>query len=132
MSNKAKNVLTLNHEEAMEFFMKSEQYHGFELPEYFTFDGVLRSACETVGDALYEVRISSKNVGCVPYALRIIRRMIDSLKDMDEKRSIIDLVYRKLCNQPNTSYNLLWLQNMTIHRTRSKAHPLTPSASVSW
>ena len=22
----------------MDFFMKSEQYHGFELPEYFTFD----------------------------------------------------------------------------------------------
>lgn len=22
--------------------MKSEQYHGFELPEYFTFDQILR------------------------------------------------------------------------------------------
>lgn len=34
MSNEAKNILALNHEEAMDFFMKSEQYHGFELPEY--------------------------------------------------------------------------------------------------
>lgn len=38
----AKNILTLNSQEAMDFFMKSEQYHGFELPEYFTFDQVLR------------------------------------------------------------------------------------------
>lgn len=38
----AKNILTLNSQEAMDFFMESEQYHGFELPEYFTFDQVLR------------------------------------------------------------------------------------------
>ena len=42
MAKIAKNILSLNHEEAMDFFMKSEQYHGFELPVYFTFDGVLR------------------------------------------------------------------------------------------
>lgn len=34
MAKTAKNILTLNHEEAMDFFMKSEQYHGFELQEY--------------------------------------------------------------------------------------------------
>lgn len=45
----AKNILTLNSQEAMDFFMKSEQYHGFELPEYFTFDQVLRYVCETIG-----------------------------------------------------------------------------------
>lgn len=38
----------------MNFFMKSEQYHGLELPEYFTFDEVLRYVRETVGDAPYE------------------------------------------------------------------------------
>ena len=36
-----KNILTLESQEAMDFFMKSEHYHGFELPEYFTFDKVL-------------------------------------------------------------------------------------------
>ena len=58
-------------------------------------------------------QIALENVGCSHYALRIISRMIDSLKDMDEKRSIIDLVYHKLCDQPNSNYNQLWLQNMT-------------------
>lgn len=58
-------------------------------------------------------QIALENVGCSHYALRIISRMIDSLKDMDEKRSIIDLVYHKLCDLPNSNYNQLWLQNMT-------------------
>jgi len=32
----------------MDFFMKSEQYNGFKLPEYFTFDEVLKYASEKV------------------------------------------------------------------------------------
>lgn len=34
--------------------MKSEQYHGFELPEYFTFDEILKYVREAIGDAPYE------------------------------------------------------------------------------
>ena len=69
-------------------------------------------------------QIALENVGCVHYALRVISRMIDSLDDMDEKRSIIDLVYHKLCNQPNSDYNQLWLQNMTY--THDKKNSLSP------
>ena len=69
-------------------------------------------------------QIALENVGCAHYALRVISRMIDSLKDMDEKRSIIDLVYNKLCNQPNSSYNQLWLQNMTY--TQDKKQGTSP------
>ncbi|MDD7304186.1 MAG: hypothetical protein PUG76_06640 [Prevotellaceae bacterium] len=52
-------------------------------------------------------QIALENVGCSHYALRVISRMIDSLKDMKEKQSIIDLVYHKLSNQPNSDYNQL-------------------------
>lgn len=69
-------------------------------------------------------QIALENVGCAHYALRVISRMIDSLDDMDEKRSIIDLVYHKLCNQPNSSYNQLWLQNMTY--TQDKKQGTSP------
>ena len=69
-------------------------------------------------------QIALDNVGCSHYALRIISRIIDSLKNMDEKRSIIDLVYHKLCNQPNSSYNQLWLQNMTY--TQEKKQGTSP------
>lgn len=54
MNNHIQNILTLNHEEVMDFFIKSEQYHGFELPEYFVFDKLLQSVRDSVGDTLYE------------------------------------------------------------------------------
>ena len=50
----AKNILSLTSSEVFDFFMKSDQYHGFELPEYFTFDKVLEFVQKTVGDTLYE------------------------------------------------------------------------------
>ena len=44
----------MNHEQVMDFVMKSEQYHGFELSDYFTFDEVLTSVCDVVRTTLYE------------------------------------------------------------------------------
>lgn len=87
MEEKTKNILSLNHKEAMDFFLKSEQYHGFELPEYFVFDELLQN-------------------------------VKDSLKDEKEKSTIINLVYSKLCNQPNSDYNQLWLQNITYQQDK--------------
>ena len=43
---------------------------------------------------------------------------------MSEKQSIIDLVYNKLCNRPNSEYNQLWLQNMTY--TQDKKNGTSP------
>ncbi len=70
------------------------------------------------------IQIALENVGYVHYTLRIVSRMIDSLKDMTEKQSIINLVYNKLCNQPNSDYNQLWLQNMTY--TQDKKNGTSP------
>ena len=63
-------------------------------------------------------QIALENVGCCHYALRVLSRMVDSLKDEKEKSTIINLVYSKLCNQPNSDYNQLWLQNMTYQRDK--------------
>ena len=49
-----KNILTLSSTDALDFFMKSEQFHGFELPEYFDFDKVLKYVKQTIGDKPYE------------------------------------------------------------------------------
>jgi hypothetical protein len=46
MSKAAKNILTLNYEEAMDFFMKSEQYHGFELLGLFASDTIINTTHE--------------------------------------------------------------------------------------
>ena len=63
-------------------------------------------------------QIALENVGCCHYALRVLSRMVDSLKDEKEKSAIINLVYSKLCNQPNSDYNQLWLQNITYQQNK--------------
>lgn len=63
-------------------------------------------------------QIALENVGCCHYALRVLSRMVDSLKDEKEKSAIISLVYSKLCNQPNSDYNQLWLQNITYQQDK--------------
>lgn len=61
-------------------------------------------------------QIAIENVAVTHYALRLISRMVDSLKDEKEKWDIIDKVYRKLSGLPNSQYNELWLQNITFQR----------------
>src|SRR5574344_742203 len=51
---KVKNILSLSCDDAMAFFMKSEQYHTFELPEYLNFDKLLSSIKKVIGDKSYE------------------------------------------------------------------------------
>ncbi len=65
-------------------------------------------------------QIALDNVTVVHYALRVISRMVDSLKDMREKQDIINKVYKKLCEQPNSDYNQLWLQNMTYTQDKKR------------
>ena len=54
MANETKNILNLESKDAMDFFLKSEQYHGFELPEYFVFDELLQNVKNVIGDIPYE------------------------------------------------------------------------------
>ena len=63
-------------------------------------------------------QIALESVGCCHYALRVLSRMVDSLKDEKEKSAIISLVYSKLCKQPNSDYNQLWLQNITYQQDK--------------
>lgn len=66
------------------------------------------------------VQIALENVGCCHYALRVLSRMVDSIEDEEEKWGIIDMTYAKLCDRPNSSYDQLWLQNITHQRDRER------------
>ena len=104
MAKTTKNILSLNHEEVMNFWLNSKEAQEGKKPKKPNFipGGSVRAMSAIC------TQIALENVGRSHYALRVISRMIDSLKDMKEKQTIIDLVYHKLCNQPNSSY-----KNMT-------------------
>ena len=53
MATKTKNILALNGNKALDFLMKSEQFHGFELPEYFDFEKVLVFVRKPVAEGTY-------------------------------------------------------------------------------
>lgn len=57
MATKTKNILALNSNEALDFLMKSGQFRGFELPEYFDFDEMLGFVRKTVADCAYDARL---------------------------------------------------------------------------
>lgn len=50
----SRRILELTSEEVLEHFSKSEQYHNYELPEYFNFDKVLAYIRERIADASLE------------------------------------------------------------------------------
>lgn len=54
MTDNTNNILSLDSAGAMDFFMKSDQYHSFELPEYFVFDALLQHVRATVADKPYD------------------------------------------------------------------------------
>ncbi len=70
--------------------------------------------------AAVATQIALDNVTVSHYALRVISRLVDSLKDVTEKQGIIDKVYNKLCGQHNSDYNQLWLQNITYTQDKKR------------
>lgn len=73
MTKIAKNILSLNHDEVMDFFMNSKQYYCFELPKHFVFDKVQKHTRGDIRDTPYK--------GCVqeasPYTLYIYLSVAD-------------------------------------------------------
>ena len=69
-------------------------------------------------------QIAIENVGVTHYALRIVSRMVNSMDDNDDKWDIINKVRNKLINRPNSTYNQIWLQNITYHQDKmNSANP---------
>lgn len=57
-----------------------------------------------------------ENTNVTNYVLRIISRLLATIKDKEEKIDIMNKVCNKLSNRPNSKHDQLWLQNMTYER----------------
>ena len=58
-------------------------------------------------------QIALDNVSVAHYALRVISVLVNTIKNSDEKNTIIGMIYRKLRNSPNSAYIQIWLQTLT-------------------
>lgn len=131
MSKTAKNILSLNHEETMNFFMRSEQYHGFELLEYFTFDEVLKYVRETVEDAPYEGCIQE---GISPNELSDVN--LDILLNKDGRYAVCPIMLanpflyyflvREVCSEENWTIVKGLFDKFNVPHITSCAIPVIP------
>ena len=119
MAKAAKNILTLNHEEVMDFFMKSEHYHGFELPEYFTFDEVLKQENKKGKEDLasYFWKVAAKT----PYFELLLQQMVEyttteAIKNVSFKTKLI----RKLKPAVNLFFPLQTKRRETLKKLLGK------------
>lgn len=128
--NKAKNVLSLSSEEAFDFFMKSEQFHSFELPEYFDFEKVLDFVKQTIGDNKYENCLTS----IMPDELENVN--LDILQNKDGRYAVRPLILanpylyyflvRELCCPPGWDVVQQCFNNYTVPHITSCALPIIP------
>lgn len=127
---KAKSILSLDAEKALDFFMSSEQFHGFELPEYFNFDKVLEYAMETIGDKPYEDCLSNK----CPDGMDDVN--LDIMLNKDGRYAVRPLVLanpflyyflaRELCCPEGWKAVQQCFRNYTVPHITSSALPVIP------
>lgn len=137
MNNHIQNILTLNHEEVMDFFMKSEQYHGFELPEYFVFDKLLQSVRDSVGDTLYEDCLQG---GISPEQLSDVN--LDILLNKDGRYAVRPIVLanpflyyflvREICNEQSWTIVKDLFEKFKVPHITSCALPVIPAEKESF
>ncbi len=131
MADKTKNILSLNHKEAMKFFLKSEQYHGFELPEYFVFDELLQNVKNAVGETPYEKCL---NEGTSPEQLSDVN--LDILLNKDGHYAVRPIILanpflyyflvREICNEQSWTIIKGLFEKFNVPHITSCALPVIP------
>lgn len=131
MAHKTKNILSLNAKEAMDFFMKSEQYHGFEMPEYFTFDTLLKTVRKAIGDTPYEECLKD---GACPDLLPDVN--LDILFNKDGRYAVRPIILanpflyyflvREICNEQSWATVKSTFEKFKVPHITSCALPVIP------
>ena len=131
MIEKTKNILSFNHKEAMDFFLKSEQYHGFELPEYFVFDELLQNIKSAVGETPYEKCLNEETS---PEQLSDVN--LDILLNKDGRYAVRPIILanpflyyflvREICNEHSWTIIKQLFEKFNIPHITSCALPVIP------
>ena len=112
--------------------MKSEQYHGFELPEYFVFDELLQTVKDAVADTPYEECLQK---GILPEHLSDVN--LDILLNKDGHYAVRPIVLanpflyyflvREICNEQSWEIVKGLFEKFQVPHITSCALPIIPS-----
>lgn len=131
MAHKTKNILSLKAKEAMDFFMESEHYNGFEMPEYFTFDTLLKTVKKAIGDTPYEECLKD---GACPDQLPDVN--LDILLNKDGRHAVRPIVLanpflyyflvREICSEQSWATIKSTFEKFKVPHITSCALPVIP------
>ena len=134
---KIKNILSLSCDEAMDFLLKSEQYHTFELPEYLNFDKLLSSIKRTIGDRSFEACLGK---GVTPDELANVN--LDILLNKDGRYAVRPIMLanpylyyflvREVCTKDNWNMILECFKRFDVPNITSCALPVVPEKAESF
>jgi len=136
-NNKTTNILSLTSKESLDFFMKSEQYHGFELPEYFDFNGILEFVHKTIGEKTYE---DCLNNDLIPDNISDVN--MDILLNKDGRYAVRPIILanpylyyflvREVCDKNGWKVMQDCFSKFTVPHIKSCALPVVPAKKESF
>lgn len=134
---KIATVLTLDADGAMNFFLKSEQYIGFELPEYFVFDELLNNVKKAIADSPWEECITKR---VSPDQLPDVN--LDILLNKDGRYAVRPIIVanpflyyfmvRELCNELSWTIVKDLFKKFQVPHITSCALPIIPKENESF
>lgn len=105
----------LSEKERVEKVISIDLETGEESPTVITtpYEGHLWEDISTM--VAIAVQIAADNVGVAHYALRVASQMLADMPEaeVEKKKEVIELIYKKLRHQPNSAFLQVWLQNIT-------------------
>lgn len=123
------NVLSLKANEALDFFMDSARFCGFELPEYFKFDTLLQYIRETVADKQF-------SDCCIANPAEHTRVNLEILLNKDGKYGVRPLTLvnpylyyflcREICREDNWQTLLNSFKSFDVPHITACAIPVIP------
>lgn len=123
------NVLSLNHEEALAFFMNSARFCGFELPEYFNFDILLQFIRNKIADKSFADCYTTAPTEQSGVNLEILLNK-DGRYGVRPLTLVNPYLYyflcREVCNKTNWETILDCFNKFTVPHIRSCAIPVIP------
>lgn len=124
------SILSLTAQEALDFMLKPEQYHGFELPEYFDFTSILQYVRASVGEKTYDECLTDS----APDELEDIN--VEILLSKDGHYGVRQLILanpflyyflaRELCSQPGWEAMQGCFQAYHVPHITAAALPIVP------
>ena len=113
----AKNILSLNHKKALEFFMSTSNYTTLETPEYIDMSSLLKNVRKNLGSTEFKHCLKSdpRYIKNLNYSLYVNKDGKQAIRPITLVNPYIYYFFvREICTKDNWNFIKFWFHNMQI------------------